>query len=175
MSSTVEQPFATPTAPELLHVPWHMQKLSFACHSCTRSAVVCLQVAGTFRIHTCGGFDPPPPRTRSTGAPPQCRCVAHTPGLAGASTGQDGRLLRRTEMGEGEPHIFAAIFGSFLWLLPQCGDAPPCCSCCAWLVIPYAWHIHINMPYKSMLHAMSCAYVTVLLSLVGAIWMDYGA
>ena len=167
--------FAISDATELLHVSWHMQKLSFACHCCTRSPALHVQAAGFLEFRTCGGFDPPPPRTCSTGAPPQCRCVAHTPGLAGASTGRDGRLLLRTEMGEGEPHIFAAIFGSFLWLLPQCGDTPPCCSCCAWLVIPYALHIHINMPYESMLHAMPCAYVMMLLCLVGAIWMDYGA
>ena len=135
MSSTAGQLFAISDATELLHVPWHMLKLSFSCHSCTRSAVVCLQVAGTFRIHTCGGFDPPPPRTRSTGAPPQCRCVAHTPGLAGASTGQDRRLLRRTEMGEGEP----------IFLLPYL--AANCGCCCTMATRPHAAAVE---------HALAC-------------------
>ena len=36
MHSRAEHLFPKPAAPGLLHVPWHMQKLSFACHYYTR-------------------------------------------------------------------------------------------------------------------------------------------
>ena len=108
--------FAISDATELLHVSWHMQKLSFACHFGTRSPVLLVQVTSSCRSHTCGGFDPPVPSTTGTGAPQQLQPLTHPPGSTGAPLErQEGAMLVHT-IGRFSNHTFTTKFGSLLGL-----------------------------------------------------------
>ena len=126
-----EHLFAMPVALMLLHVPWHMQKVSFVCLCCMRSLVLCLQVTDLYRSHTCSGFDPPEPHDTGTGALQQLQPLTLPPGSTGAPSGLMGRALRRHSDGRCAAHIPAAIFGSLLGMWVQGGELLPWCSCCA--------------------------------------------
>ena len=58
--------------------------------SLPRSLVLCVQVTRPCSLHTCGGFDPPAPWTAGSGAPLQCRLVAHIGGGAGTPADATG-------------------------------------------------------------------------------------
>ena len=138
MSSTVEHMFAISAASKLLHVPSHMQKLSFACHSHTRSPVLCVQVTRLCSLHTCGGFDPPTPRTAGSGAPLQCRLVAHIGGGAGTPADATG-----TAAGCSSGHRCGCHF-CMPYLAPPHGHPCNATGCCHTAAVTHDCSCHMQ-------------------------------
>ena len=133
MHSRAEHLSAASPAPGLLHVLWHMQKLSFACHCCTRSLLVCVQASDLWQSHTCSGFDPPAPNDTGTGARQQLQPLTHShPWQCRRNliVQLTGAAFRGCKTRRYWCHLLVAIFSSQSWLPMLCNVPLPWPSSC---------------------------------------------